>query len=200
MDGENLLSNDQETPDILFSEEMPELNFSNDDHNPTNETDIDDLEEPDQYVEDEAGNAEYAEQSDSGEDNAENSNTATGIDILITTVPSLDYLISLSISFSSSSHTDPRPKQIAKSSDNRLIKLPLSRVKQIMKADDEVTLITSECLFAVTKAAELFIESLAQESFVHTSQAKKKTIQKRDVDLALSAVDSLIFLEGATNF
>lgn len=69
-----------------------------------------------------------------------------------------------------------------------------------MKADPEVPLVTAECLFAVARATELFIESLAQESFVHTAQAKKKTVQKRDVDLAISAVDSLMFLEGAMNF
>lgn len=69
-----------------------------------------------------------------------------------------------------------------------------------MKADPEISLITAECLFAVTKATELFIESLAQESFIHTAQAKKRTVQKGDVDLAISAVDSLLFLEGAINF
>lgn len=69
-----------------------------------------------------------------------------------------------------------------------------------MKVDPDVALITNECAFLVTKATELFIESLARESFVYTAQAKKKTIQKRDVDLAISNVDSLVFLEGAMNF
>lgn len=69
-----------------------------------------------------------------------------------------------------------------------------------MKVDPDVTLIQNECAFLVAKATELFIESLARESFVHTAQAKKKTVQKRDVDMAIANVDALVFLEGAMNF
>lgn len=69
-----------------------------------------------------------------------------------------------------------------------------------MKADPEVSLITGECTFLVTKATELFIQSLAREAFVHTAQARKKTIQKRDVDAAFEAVESLMFLEGMMDF
>lgn len=69
-----------------------------------------------------------------------------------------------------------------------------------MKLDPDVSLIQNECAFLVTKATELFIESLAREAFVHTAQAKKKTIQKRDVDMAIGNVDALMFLEGAMNF
>lgn len=76
----------------------------------------------------------------------------------------------------------------------------VARVKHIMKADPDVTLITSECTFLVSKATELFIESLAREAFLHTSQAKKKTVQKRDVDAAIENVESLMFLEGMMNF
>lgn len=69
-----------------------------------------------------------------------------------------------------------------------------------MKADPDVSLITGECTFLVTKATELFIESLAREAFLHTAQSKKKTVQKRDVDAAIENVESLMFLEGMMNF
>lgn len=78
--------------------------------------------------------------------------------------------------------------------------MPLARIKHLMKCDPDVALIQNECAFLVAKATELFIESLARESFVHTAQAKKKTVQKRDVDLAIANVDALVFLEGAMNF
>lgn len=84
--------------------------------------------------------------------------------------------------------------------DNRLLRLPLARVKHIMKLDPDVSIISQECAVLVTKATELFIESLARESFVHTAQAKKKTVQKKDVDAAIGSVDALMFLEGALNF
>lgn len=84
--------------------------------------------------------------------------------------------------------------------DNRLTRLPISRIKTIMKADSEVQLINSEAAFAVTKATELFIESLAREAFLYTTKSKKKTVQKRDIDLAISNVDALMFLEGTMDF
>lgn len=69
-----------------------------------------------------------------------------------------------------------------------------------MKNDPDVSLVPNESAFLVAKATELFIESLARESFVHTARAKKKTVQKRDVDLAIGTVDALTFLEGAMDF
>lgn len=69
-----------------------------------------------------------------------------------------------------------------------------------MKLDPDVKLISGEGAFLVTRATELFIQSLAREGFIHTQQAKKKTLQKKDLDLALSTVDSLVFLEGAMNW
>lgn len=69
-----------------------------------------------------------------------------------------------------------------------------------MKLDPDLNITTNEALFLVTRATELFIESLSVESYSFTAQAKKKTVQKRDVDLAISAVDSLMFLDGAMTF
>jgi DNA polymerase epsilon subunit 4 len=82
----------------------------------------------------------------------------------------------------------------------KLVQLPLARIKNIIKLDPDISLVSSEALFAITKATELFIESLAKESYIHTSQAKKKTVQKKDIDSAIMSVDSLIFLDGALNF
>lgn len=84
--------------------------------------------------------------------------------------------------------------------NNRLTKLPISRVKAIMKSDSATSLINSEAAFAVTKATELFIESIAKETFSYTAKSTRKTVQKQDVDLAISNVDALMFLEGALDF
>lgn len=84
--------------------------------------------------------------------------------------------------------------------DAKLTQLPMGRIRNIMKLDPDLQTASNEAVFAVTRAVELFIESLARESFTCTAQAKKKTIQKRDVELAISAVDSLTFLDGALNF
>lgn len=82
----------------------------------------------------------------------------------------------------------------------KLTQLPMGRIRNIMKLDPDLQIASNESVFAVTRAVELFIESLAREAFTYTAQAKKKTVQKRDVELAISAVDSLTFLDGAMNF
>ncbi len=43
---------------------------------------------------------------------------------------------------------------------------------------------------------ELFVECVTKESYTFTSQAKKKTIQKRDVEQSIELIDALAFLEG----
>lgn len=76
-------------------------------------------------------------------------------------------------------------------------KFPLGRVKNIMKMDPDVNMASQDAVFLVTKALEYFVESLAIESYSYTSQSKKKTVSRNDVEKAIDAVDCLAFLEGA---
>ncbi|EDV55598.1 DNA polymerase epsilon subunit 4 [Drosophila erecta] len=82
----------------------------------------------------------------------------------------------------------------------KMTQLPLARIRNIMKLDPDLHMANNEAVFIVAKAVELFIASLSRESYSYTAQSKKKTIQKRDVEMAISAVDSLMFLDGAMNF
>ena len=43
---------------------------------------------------------------------------------------------------------------------------------------------------------ELFVECLTKEAHNYTIQSKKKTVQKRDIEQSIEAVDALAFLEG----
>ena len=67
----------------------------------------------------------------------------------------------------------------------------------VMKLDPDTNMANQEAVFLVCKATEFFVESLAKESFSYTSQNKKKTISRKDVDTAIDGVDCLAFLEGA---
>lgn len=89
---------------------------------------------------------------------------------------------------------------VEKVTEERLSQLPLSRIKSIMKLDPELNLVSSDSVFLMSKVTELFIKSLARESFAFVEQGKKKTVQKKDVDSAINAVDALMFLEGALDF
>ncbi|XP_044743571.1 DNA polymerase epsilon subunit 4 [Chrysoperla carnea] len=80
--------------------------------------------------------------------------------------------------------------------EQKLTKLPLARIKNIMKMDPDLNLTSQEAVFLVAKATELFIGSLARETFAITSKNKKKTMQRKDLDAAIESVDALCFLEG----
>ena len=56
---------------------------------------------------------------------------------------------------------------------------------------------SSDGVFVISKAVELFVESLAIESYTYTANQKKKTISRQDVEKAIDAVDALAFLDGA---
>lgn len=81
--------------------------------------------------------------------------------------------------------------------NDRLLKLPLSRVKTIMKVDPDVSLASQEAVVAIAKAAELFIGALSRDASHSTLHAKRKTLLKKDLETTMGARDCFAFLEGA---
>ncbi|XP_030039903.2 DNA polymerase epsilon subunit 4-like [Manduca sexta] len=82
----------------------------------------------------------------------------------------------------------------------RSTRLPMARIKNIMKMDPDVSVVSSDAVFLVTKATELFLETIAKETYAYTSTNKRKIISKKDLDLIINKVDCLCFLEGAMDF
>ncbi|KAJ2946888.1 hypothetical protein O0L34_g16221 [Tuta absoluta] len=78
-------------------------------------------------------------------------------------------------------------------------KLAMGRVKNIMKMDPDVNIVQHDAVYLVTKATEMFIETLANETHSYLPK-NKKTINKKELDLAINRVDCLCFLEGAMDF
>ncbi|XP_064808323.1 DNA polymerase epsilon subunit 4 [Oncorhynchus masou masou] len=85
---------------------------------------------------------------------------------------------------------------VAGAPQNRLAKLPLSRIKALMKADPDVSLASQESVFIIAKATELFVEMIAKDALVYAQQGKRKTLQRKDLDNAIEAIDEFAFLEG----
>merc|ERR1719367_835668 len=79
----------------------------------------------------------------------------------------------------------------------KLTKFQISRIKRIMMMDSDVHLISKEALFLITKALELFVQSLAWEAGKYTLAAHKKTVTKLHIEEAIDGVESLAFLDGA---
>lgn len=82
----------------------------------------------------------------------------------------------------------------------RLLHLPLSRIRTIMKTDPDVHLINAEAAALVAKATELFVGRVAKEAAKHTTAARRKVIQKKDFDAVLDVLDQMVFLEGALDW
>lgn len=73
-----------------------------------------------------------------------------------------------------------------KKPQDRITHLPIAKIKHIIKLDPEGKLVNAEALFLITLSTELFIKSLAKESYQFAAQNKKKTITKSHVDHALT--------------
>lgn len=72
--------------------------------------------------------------------------------------------------------------------------LPLARVKKIMKADEDVRMISSEAPVVFAKACEMFISELSLRAWMHTEDSKRKTLQKNDIAAAISKTETFDFL------
>ncbi|XP_071161320.1 DNA polymerase epsilon subunit 4-like [Mytilus edulis] len=101
-------------------------------------------------------------------------------------------------SSSTQDQTEPSGTSESKSpnSNERLMRLPLSRIKVIMKTDPDVTLASQEAVVALCKATELFIGAISKDAVVTTLNSKRKTLQRKDLDVVLDSRDGYAFLEG----
>ena len=80
--------------------------------------------------------------------------------------------------------------------------LPLARIKKIMKSEDEIKdtvggqklMISSEGPILFAKACEMFIGEIAIRAWITTEDAKRRTVQKSDVNTALSRNEMFDFL------
>ncbi|KAI3901006.1 hypothetical protein MKW92_052044 [Papaver armeniacum] len=72
--------------------------------------------------------------------------------------------------------------------------LPLARIKKIMKADEDVRMISAEAPVVFAKACELFILELTLRSWIHTEENKRRTLQKNDIAAAITRTDIFDFL------
>ncbi|XP_022206169.2 DNA polymerase epsilon subunit 4 [Nilaparvata lugens] len=93
-------------------------------------------------------------------------------------------------------------KKPAEDVDSKVVRptrLPISRIKSIMKFDEELNAASQEAVFIITKATELFIEELSKETYQFTLANKKKTLQKKDVENAFWSQEHFTFLDGCFN-
>nr|ACG36142.1 nuclear transcription factor Y subunit C-2 [Zea mays] len=87
-----------------------------------------------------------------------------------------------------------RMTEIEATADFRNHNLPLARIKKIMKADEDVRMISAEAPVVFAKACEIFILELTLRSWMHTEENKRRTLQKNDIAAAITRTDIYDFL------
>lgn len=74
--------------------------------------------------------------------------------------------------------------------------LPLARIKRIMKSDEDVRMISAEAPVLFAKACEMFVLELSLRAWVASERAKRKTLQREDIDYAIAHTEIFDFLAG----
>uniref|UniRef100_A0A5B6ZZC4 Putative nuclear transcription factor Y subunit C-9-like isoform X4 n=1 Tax=Davidia involucrata TaxID=16924 RepID=A0A5B6ZZC4_DAVIN len=85
-------------------------------------------------------------------------------------------------------------QEIDKVTDFKNHSLPLARIKKIMKADEDVRMISAEAPIVFARACEMFILELTLRSWNHTEENKRRTLQKNDIAAAITRTDIFDFL------
>ncbi|EPS70111.1 hypothetical protein M569_04649 [Genlisea aurea] len=85
-------------------------------------------------------------------------------------------------------------QEIEHANDFKNHQLPLARIKKIMKADEDVRMISAEAPILFAKACELFILELTVRSWIHAEENKRRTLQKNDIAAAITRTDIFDFL------
>ncbi|XP_060671626.1 nuclear transcription factor Y subunit C-9 isoform X1 [Ziziphus jujuba] len=85
-------------------------------------------------------------------------------------------------------------QEIEQTSEFKNHSLPLARIKKIMKADEDVRMISAEAPVIFARACEMFILELTLRSWNHTEENKRRTLQKNDIAAAITRTDIFDFL------
>jgi histone H3/H4 len=77
-----------------------------------------------------------------------------------------------------------------------LTSLPISRVKKIMKEDQEVHKIANDAAICTAVATEVFLQYLIKHAHQYTRRDNRKTVSYKDLALAVKEVEQLdLFLQ-----
>ncbi|KAI8011568.1 Nuclear transcription factor Y subunit C-9 [Camellia lanceoleosa] len=85
-------------------------------------------------------------------------------------------------------------QEIEQTSDFKNHSLLLARIKKIMKADEDVRMISAEAPVVFARACEMFILELTLRSWNHTEENKRRTLQKNDIAAAITRNEIFDFL------
>ncbi|KAM0687528.1 CCAAT- binding transcription factor component, partial [Conglomerata obtusa] len=78
--------------------------------------------------------------------------------------------------------------------NNRNFKLPLARIKRLMKVEEEVKMVANEVPVLFSKVTEHFVEELTLRAWINTESNRRRILQKNDLGVAVKTSDMFDFL------
>ncbi|KAK7245822.1 hypothetical protein RIF29_40674 [Crotalaria pallida] len=84
--------------------------------------------------------------------------------------------------------------EIMTTTDFKSHKLPLTRIKRVMKSNEEVSMVSGEVPIFFAKACEMFISELTMKAWANTDENKRRTLQKEDIAAAIERTEVFDFL------
>ena len=89
------------------------------------------------------------------------------------------------------SHANGNP-ETAEADNDEMLGLPLTSVKRIMCTDEDVARVSGDCVKAMAKATEMFLELLASRGYAQAKRHKRSTIKFCDIHHASIADRRLV--------
>ena len=77
---------------------------------------------------------------------------------------------------------------------NSLIRLPLAKIKNIMKLDKDIKLCQKDAYTVIGKVTEMFLQELAQGAYAVCKSCKRKTINLEDISSAIKMDPKMGFI------
>lgn len=93
--------------------------------------------------------------------------------------------------------TLPKPSKKSKKSGldvEKPVKLPVARIKRIVKQDGDVAAISTPAVYSVAAATELFVKYFTQQAYMRASAEKRKRMTYKDFSNSVEQLDQLQFL------
>ncbi|KAK7412909.1 hypothetical protein VNO78_04651 [Psophocarpus tetragonolobus] len=89
-------------------------------------------------------------------------------------------------------------QEIEESTDFKTHKFPLTRIKNIMKANEDVRMVSAEAPVVFAKACEMFIMELTKRAWAHAEENKRKTLMS-DILSTISRTNIFDFLSDISS-
>ncbi|ELA42252.1 uncharacterized protein VICG_00651 [Vittaforma corneae ATCC 50505] len=80
------------------------------------------------------------------------------------------------------------------SARNRSFKLPLARIKRLMKVEEDVKMVAAEVPILFSLITEVFIQELTVRAWMSTEDGRRKILQSNDINFAVKTSSMYDFL------